>query len=224
MLRILHRLTFLVACGLWVSGIYADNTSDDPYREVALGRAGKIVSGMESTAPVDNRDQVVQAIADQYVALHSLHDARDAAKQALKENLGEGLETTLESAVAAVENGIAQEVADLHIRYCAKLSSLLAPEQVNAVKDGMTYNVAPNTYRVYMEMLPDLTDDQRARIHAWLLEAREHAMDGGSSDEKHHWFGKYKGRINNYLSQLGYDLKQAEHDMFARKKAGKAGG
>ncbi len=33
-----------------------------------------------------------------------------------------------------------------------------------------------------------------------LWEAREHAIDGGSSEEKHAWFGKYKGRIiNNYL-------------------------
>ncbi|MNR53744.1 hypothetical protein D3C85_1738080 [compost metagenome] len=31
-------------------------------------------------------------------------------------------------------------------------------------------------------------------------------MDGGSSKEKHAWFGKYKGRINNYLSKEGYDL------------------
>ena len=36
--------------------------------------------------------------------------------------------------------------------------------------------------------------------------------------EKHGWFGKYKGRINNYLSKAGYDMKKAERDMFARKK------
>jgi hypothetical protein len=45
---------------------------------------------------------------------------------------------------------------------------------------------------------------------AWLVEAREIAMDCGSSEEKHYWFGKYKGKINNYLSAEGYDLKKAE--------------
>ena len=54
---------------------------------------------------------------------------------------------------------------------------------------------------------------------AWLTEAREHAMDASTSDEKHGWFGKYKGRINNFLAQAGIDMKQAEKDMFARKKA-----
>ena len=35
-------------------------------------------------------------------------------------------------------------------------------------------------------------------------------MDRASSKEKHAVFGKYKGRINNYLSKQGYDLKQAQ--------------
>lgn len=40
-------------------------------------------------------------------------------------------------------------------------------------------------------------------------------MDAGSSDEKHTMFGKYKGRINNYLSAEGFDVKQAERDLKA---------
>jgi len=52
-----------------------------------------------------------------------------------------------------------------------------------------------------------------------LLEAREHAMDAESSDKKHAWFGKYKGRINNYLSSEGYDLKKAGEDWTKRRNA-----
>ena len=44
-------------------------------------------------------------------------------------------------------------------------------------------------------------------------------MDAGSSEEKHAMFGKYKGRINNYLSAAGYDMKQAEKDLAERQKA-----
>jgi hypothetical protein len=54
---------------------------------------------------------------------------------------------------------------------------------------------------------------------AMLLEAREHAMDGGSSEEKHAIFGKYKGRINNFLSAQGIDLKAAEKELAARQEA-----
>jgi hypothetical protein len=65
--------------------------------------------------------------------------------------------------------------------------------------------------------LPTLTDEQKREILATLLEAREHAMDGGSSEEKHAIFGKYKGRINNYLSAEGFDLKAAEKEVSSRK-------
>jgi hypothetical protein len=85
---------------------------------------------------------------------------------------------------------------------------------VDGVKDGMTYGVAKGTYDVYMKMCPDLTDDQRRRIKAWLLEARELAMDKGSAKAKHAVFGKYKGKINNYLSAAGYDLKEAEKNLY----------
>ena len=47
-------------------------------------------------------------------------------------------------------------------------------------------------------------------------------MDAGSSDEKHGWFGKYKGRINNRLSADGIDLKKAERDLADRERAAHA--
>jgi hypothetical protein len=71
----------------------------------------------------------------------------------------------------------------------------------------MTYGVLPVTYRAYLAQVPNLTDAQKERIMAFLVEARELAMDGGTSEEKHQWFRKYKGKINNYLSAEGYSLK-----------------
>ena len=68
-------------------------------------------------------------------------------------------------------------------------------------------------------MILDLTEEQQKQIYTWLLEAREYAMDAESSDKKHQWFGKYKGRINNYLSAAGYDLKKAGEDWEKRRKA-----
>ncbi len=82
----------------------------------------------------------------------------------------------------------------------------------------MTYGVLPITYRGYLDMLPSLTDEQKKQIKDYLTEAREHAMDAGSSKEKHGWFGKYKGRINNYLSKAGYDMKKAGDDWEKRRK------
>jgi hypothetical protein len=71
----------------------------------------------------------------------------------------------------------------------------------------MTYGVVQVTFNAYTKMYPDLTDAEKKQIMAWLIEAREISMDQGSSEEKHAVFGKYKGRINNYLSKQGYDAK-----------------
>ena len=106
---------------------------------------------------------------------------------------------------------------ELHQRYLSKLSSVLTAEQVTKVKDGMTYSILPVTYSAYLDMLPDLTAAQRQQIMTWLAEAREHAMDAGSSEQKHAVFGTYKGRINNYLSASGIDMKKAEADWKKRR-------
>ena len=95
-----------------------------------------------------------------------------------------------------------------HGVYLAKLATVLTPKQIDQVKDGMTYGVVEVTYKAYCEKYPGLTDEQKLYVMNCLTEAREHAMDGGSSKEKHAWFGKYKGRINNYLSSQGYDQKK----------------
>jgi len=51
---------------------------------------------------------------------------------------------------------------------------------------------------------------------AWLKEARELAIDAESSKKKHEVFGKYKGRINNYLSARGYDLVKEREAWYKR--------
>jgi hypothetical protein len=96
---------------------------------------------------------------------------------------------------------------------------MLTPGQVETVKDEMTYNKVRNDSAAFNDMLPNLTEEQKAYIIAQLKEAREIAMDQGSSKEKHEVFGKYRGRINNYLAKQGYDLKQASKDWAERRKA-----
>ncbi|HNZ81766.1 MAG TPA: DUF3826 domain-containing protein, partial [Bacteroidales bacterium] len=39
---------------------------------------------------------------------------------------------------------------------------------------------------------------------------------------KHAWFGKYKGRINNYLSKRGYNLTKEREAWNERIKASQA--
>lgn len=160
-------------------------------------RADKIVATLgigDETLSARVRD----LIARQYRTLSEIHDGRDAGKLTPEQ--------------------VAAEQLMAHRRFVARLEAQLKPDQVNQIKDGITYGAVPITYRGYLELLPDLTGEQKVEIMANLLEAREYAMDAGSSEEKHGWFGRYKGRINNYLSKAGYDLRAAEQERAARTK------
>jgi len=181
-----------VACAtMAVASAIPTTHAEDPaakHLKVLTERAAKIVATLQ-LGDAEQGARVRDLIAQQYLALGNLHDAG---------------------------NSEPTELDALHRRFLARLGAELTPEQVDAVKDGMTYGVVSITLNAYQELLPQLTAEQRREIHAQLLEAREYAMDAGSSDAKHAMFGKYKGRINNYLSQAGYDLKQAEQNRAAR--------
>ncbi|MGZ3845758.1 MAG: DUF3826 domain-containing protein, partial [Flavisolibacter sp.] len=120
--------------------------------------------------------------------------------------------------VKAVQDMADKKVGKLHASFLKQLSSELSPADVTKVKDGMTYNVLNVTYDAYVDMIPSLTKEQKNQIMAWLVEAREYAMDGESSEKKHWWFGKYKGRINNYLSAQGYDINKERKEWEERSK------
>lgn len=156
--------------------------------------------------------RVRDILMSQYRALRDWHDANDAELKSLAKK-PEGKPRVDE---------IKASLKKLHDAFITSLKRELSDEQVEKVKDGMTYHVVRVTYDGYCQMLPTLTDTQKAEILAMLKTAREEAMDGGSSDEKHAIFGRYKGRINNYLSKQGYDLKKASKEWQERIRKEKA--
>jgi hypothetical protein len=101
----------------------------------------------------------------------------------------------------------------------AKLSLYLDDAQIEQVKDGITMGVVKVTYDATLDMIPTLKEDEKVQILAWLKEARELALDAESSKKKHEVFGKYKGRINNYLVKRGYDLKKEREEWYKRMEA-----
>lgn len=201
----INRFRFVVSLLLATGSLIAAQPAPSP---VQVDRAAKIAAALNLPDAV-KLARVRDLIAAQYRDLSVIHDVRDTALAAAKAGPA-GQKAAAEATAKAAQDA-------LHPQYLARLAVELTPAQVEQVKDGMTYGVLPLTFRVYQEMLPDLTADQKAQILAWLTEARELAMDGSTSQEKHAWFGKYKGRINNYLAKAGYDMKQAEKDMLARK-------
>jgi hypothetical protein len=196
---------------LFLSAAHAapNTTESQPYTRTAEQRADKIVASLGLASPT-TAARVRDVIARQYADLHALHAVRDA-RIAEAKSLPDRSAAT--AAVTAAKASVDPQLTALHTAYLARLAEDLTPAQIERVKDGMTYGVLPLTFRVYQQMLPQLTSEQKTKILALLKEAREQAMDAGTSKEKHAWFGKYKGKINNYLSAEGYNMKLAEKNL-----------
>lgn len=207
-------LLLLSALGLFVvgpatTGHAAAAPSTETYAAVAHQRAVKIVAALQLNDTAQ-RARVEETVARQYRDLHAIQDTRDEKIAAAKKLPDKAAAS---AAISSARSAADTALQALHADYLARLSADLTPSQIDQVKDGMTYGVLPLTFRVYQEMLPNLTAGQKQQILAWLTEAREHAIDGGTAKEKHAWFGKYKGRINNYLSAAGIDMKAAEKNL-----------
>ena len=195
-------------------------TESEEYLQVVRKRAEKIVTTLaisDSTKFLKVRD----IIAAQYSNLNKIYTAQENKKKAFKE-IARIDKSRFETEMTKASEITMRELDSLHQIYITSLSAELRNDQIEKVKDGMTYGVLPITYKGYQEMLPNLTPQQKSKVLAFLTEAREKAMDAGSSEEKHKWFGKYKGRINNYLSSEGYNMKKASEEWQARIKAGKS--
>jgi hypothetical protein len=213
------RISFLLFSILLVScnaSRQVNNTTEDAaYTRTITTRSEKIVQTLGINDSVKAK-HITTIIADQYRNLNSVYAKRDEQIKAIKQK-GLSKEES-DEAIKKLETSIDKKIAKLHATFLLKLSSQLSPEQVTKVKDGMTYNVLNVTYTAYVDMIPSLTKEQKDQIMAWLVEAREHAIDGESSEKKHWWFGKYKGRINNYLSAQGYDVTKERQEWEKRNK------
>jgi ElaB/YqjD/DUF883 family membrane-anchored ribosome-binding protein len=186
---------------------------DEAYWEVVSKRAEKIVETLNIDVE-EKFNRVRDRIAQQYYDLNGVHDQLDATVKTLKEEAKD--EEQVKEKIEELTEEADQKLDSLHNSYLKNLAKDLKPDQIEKVKDGMTYSVFPKTYQAFQEMIPQLTEDQKKFIYRALYDAREKAMDAGSSKAKHAWFGKYKGRINNYLSKEGYDLNKESKDWHKR--------
>ena len=152
--------------------------------------------------------------------LHGVIVAQYRALQARDEAIDQMFKTLGRDAPDAATNraAILQIVSKpLHDQFLARLSAELTPQQVETVKDKMTYHKLEVTYKAYCEIVPNLTSSDKEMILAALKEAREEAIDGGSADEKSAIFQKYKNQINARLGAQGFDVAKATKEWEARK-------
>lgn len=214
--RYMIMFTILFWAGLTFAQSSGSTSDKDNYKKVVTERANKIVAVLNITDSVKFK-KVRDIVAAQYISLNDIYDARNASRKQIKEQTGDD-KTAAAAKNAEVDSNVNKQVKAQHGIYLSKLSKELQADQIDQIKDGMTYRVYPITYAAYQDELPNLTEPQKTKIKAWLIEARENAIDAESAEKKHAWFGKFKGRINNYLSAQGYDMKKEGEEWQKRIK------
>ena len=165
---------------------------DSGYVETILKRAQKVTDELGITGTAKGED-VLHLVANHYFNLNRIYES------------GEG--------------NIKEQLYDNHFDFCANLASVCTPEEVEKVKDVLTYNVRQVKYDAQIDMIPTLNLEERQQLMTWLKEAREYAIDAKGSKEKHALFKKYMGRFSNWLSKRGYDIQKERQMWGARVKA-----
>jgi hypothetical protein len=160
------------------------------------------VAALKAAAPVINpaSDVSLNKRVDGIVASLQLNDP--AKEGRLKEILATDLRAVRDSHNA----GFAPNKS-VHENLNAGLAAELTPEQIETVKDKLTVNKVPVTFKVYHQIVPGLTTDEDAKILGLLKEAREKCLDVKNPDEMGRVFEPYKKQIETYLTTNGHDWK-----------------
>lgn len=187
---------------------------DKDYVNTILERSKKVTDALNITR-TEKGTQVLNIVANRYFELNDIYEERDSLKKAASSLTGDAKK----QAQAFAESQKDSKLYRSHFAFDANLSLFLDEAGIETVKDVMTYNVVKVTYDAQCDMIPTLKEEEKVQILAWLKEAREFAIDAESSRKKHEAFGKYKGRINNYLSKRGYDLTKEREEWAKRVKA-----
>ena len=184
--------------------VQLDSAGRDPqYVQTIIGRSKKATDELGITwTPLGQN--VLNIICNRYFKLNDIYAERDSVKK-----------TDKKLAEAQCDSKLYRS----HYGFLADLSMYLNPKEIDKVKDVMTFDVVRVTYEAQCDMIPTLKEEEKQQIMTWLIEARELAIDAESSKKKHEVFGKYKGRINNYLAKRGYDLTKEREAWYERVKA-----
>ena len=206
---------WLLALPLYAQVALKTEGLDTAYVASIVKRSQKIVDGLQLN-DAQKAENVRNIIANRYFLLNEIHEACAKKKQYAKDSIqGKGhRQRIMESA----ERRRDAELYKHHFELASALALYLNEEQIDAVKDGMTFGRLKRDYQATQDMIPSLSDFEKQQVLIWLKEAREYAMDAADSKGKHFWFDKYRGRTNNWLSARGYDLKK-ERDAWMKRNA-----
>ena len=210
---LLILFVFSVAVSASDSKLNTRNLPADAVTE-AQQNAAKVLDKLSLTND-SIRKNIQTVIANRYLELREILHNYDERNKVI-----EATSLSKEKKAEELERSYYQYNSDLYrsrFDYVAWLHFYLNQEQVETVKDAMTYNLFHVRYNDFLDLLPNLKEAEKNRVYHWLIEAREFSMDFETARKMRQMFTKYRGRINNYLASRGYDLRKATEEQKARQ-------
>jgi hypothetical protein len=114
--------------------------------------------------------------------------------------------------------------------FISRLSAELSPEQVDALKEAWSHSPGmKRTYTAYLDIVPDLSEQDKQVIHDRMLMAREAAMLTDSDKEIVSIYKRHKVKVEQYIGTLQWTKlhqaygEKAKREAEAKKAAPPAG-
>lgn len=171
------------------------------------GKADRLLRAINVEDP-QKAERVRQVLGDWFVTMwdwHAQHDAEladlwkqwNAARAVVPKDEfpGEVIATQIEA--------VYQSLVPAYEAFMKKLSAELTEEQIDTLKETWSRNPGmKRTYNAFLEIVPDLTEEQKQVIYDRMLRAREAAMLTDSDKEIVNIYKRHKVKAEQYVGSL----------------------
>jgi len=204
--RLLTLLLFLaLSCSAFLPA--SARAADEPTQKRIDGKATRLLNAIKLDDPT-KADRVKGILGDWYVTLWAWHQQHDPQLTELwtQWNQARAVVPKDEFPAEVIAHRIDDLYASLKPAYRSlleKLSAELTPEQIDALKEAWSRSPGrKRTYDAYLEIVPDLSDEQRKVIHDRILLAREDAMLTDADKEIVAIYKRHKVKVEAYVGTL----------------------
>jgi hypothetical protein len=215
-------LSLALAGGALVPATAAD-TSATPPPAATLKRADDKAGRLVGTLKLDDATKagrVKGILGDWYLTIWAWHQENDAKLKELWTQWNQARAVVPKDefpaeVIAHQMDALYTSLKPAYQSFIGKLSAELTPEQVDVLKETWSRSPgAKRTYAAYLEIVPDLNDEQKKVIHDRMLLAREDAMLTDADKEIVSIFKRHKVKVEAYVGTLEWSKL---HRAFANR-------
>jgi hypothetical protein len=200
-------ITLAALSSAFVSLHAAPDASAEATLKKADTKAARLVGGLKLADPT--KAAPAQAVvAEWFVTLWSWHQQHDPQLKGLWSQWAQARSVVPKDefpgeVIAHQIDAVYASLQPAYRAFLEKLSAHLTPEQIDALKE--TWSRSPGmrrTYQAYVEIAPDLNDEQKKVILDRMLRAREDAMLTDADKEIVAIYKRHKVKVEAYIGSL----------------------